>query len=172
LAAVSGSVDYTYRRPSRRAASTPRVILPSLIRPVPDVAIVLDTSGSMHEGLLAIALAEIETLLTKAGLRSAKARVLAVDTTVQAVSRVARASQVKLAGGGGTDMAEGITAAAALRPRPSIIIILTDGMTPWPPTAPHSVRVIVGLIGDEHHGSQPPTWTRVIPITIQKDVPA
>lgn len=165
LAAVSGSVDYTYRRPSRRAQSAPGVVLPSLIRPVPDVAIVVDTSGSMHEELLAIALAEIEALLAKAGLRTAKARVLAVDTTVQAVSRVSRASQVQLAGGGGTDMAEGIAAATALRPRPSIIIVLTDGITPWPPAAPQSTRVIVGLIGSEHASRQPPAWARVVPIT-------
>jgi glutamate synthase domain-containing protein 2 len=41
-------------------------------------------------------------------------RVLAVDTNVQAVRRVTRASQVQLAGGGGTDMAAGIATAAAL----------------------------------------------------------
>lgn len=128
LAAVSGNVDYTYRRPSRRAQSTPGVLLPSLIRPVPDVAIIVDTSGSMHDGLLAVALAEIEALLAKAGLRSAKARVLAVDTNVQALSRVSRASQVHLAGGGGTDMAEGIAAATALRPRPSFARAKTSAM--------------------------------------------
>ena len=116
MAAVSGNVDYTYRRPSRRSQFTPGVIMPSLYRLVPDVAVVCDTSGSMHDELLATALAEIEALLCKAGRRSAQVRVLAVDTAVHAVSRVGRASQVQLADGGGTDMGEGS------RPRPPCIL--------------------------------------------------
>jgi hypothetical protein len=57
---VAGMVDYTYRRPSRRTESTPSVILPTLERPVPDVAIVCDTSGSMTSELLARVLSEVE----------------------------------------------------------------------------------------------------------------
>jgi hypothetical protein len=44
VAAVAGKVDYTYRRPSRRAHLNPEVVLPTLRRPIPDVAIVCDTS--------------------------------------------------------------------------------------------------------------------------------
>lgn len=79
-------------------------------RPIPDIAIVCDTSGSMHERLLARALAEIEAVLTRAGLRQAQVRVLAVDTDVQAVRRVSRAAQVQLAGGGGRTWAPASTA--------------------------------------------------------------
>ncbi len=146
LASVTGNVDYTYRRPSRRQRSVPRVVLPSMHRPVPNVAIVCDTSGSMHEALLARALAEVEGILTRAGLRQTQVRVLAVDTNVHAVSRVSRASQVELAGGGGTDMGAGIRAAGALRPRPAVVIVLTDGFTPWPPGPPKGIRVVVGVL--------------------------
>ena len=123
VAAVAGMVDYSYRRPSRRAQGD--VILPTLQRPIPDVAIVVDTSGSMGDELLGRALAEVEGVLKRAGLR--QVRVLAVDTDVHAVRNVTRASQVLLAGGGGTDMGAGLAAAAALRPRPSVVIVLTDG---------------------------------------------
>jgi predicted metal-dependent peptidase len=149
VAAVSGNVDYTYRRPSRRGGASPRVVLPSMYRPVPEVAVVCDTSGSMDEVLLARALAEVEGLLTRAGLRAARLRVLAVDTAVHAVRRVTRAGQVVLAGGGGTDMGAGIEAAAALRPRPSVIVVLTDGFTPWPDTPPRGCRVVVGLLAQD-----------------------
>ena len=132
VTAVAGKVDYSYRRPSRRAHLSPDVVLPTLVRPVPDVAIVCDTSGSMHDRLLARALAEVEGVLSRAGLRQRQVRVLAVDTDVHAARRVSRASQVRLAGGGGTDMGAGIAAAAALRPRPSVVVVLTDGYTPWP----------------------------------------
>ena len=155
VAAVAGAVDYTYRRPSRRMHELGDVVLPSLQRPIPDVAIVCDTSGSMHERLLARALAEIEGVLARTGLRSTQVRVLAVDAAVAAVGRVSRASQVTLAGGGGTDMGAGIAAAAALRPRPSIVIVLTDGFTPWPERPPPRVRVVVGLLSE---GVLPPAW--------------
>jgi predicted metal-dependent peptidase len=133
---VAGMVDYTYRRPSRRAQASPGVLLASLERPVPDVAIVCDTSGSMTGDLLGRALIEVEALLTRVGLRQTNVRVLACDAEVQSVRRVSRASQVELLGGGGTDMGEGITQAVALRPRPSIVVVLTDGFTPWPEAAP------------------------------------
>lgn len=166
VSAAAGMVDYTYSRPSRRAHLHRKVVMPSLRRPLPDVAIVCDTSGSMHERLLARALAEVEAVLSRAGLRSSQVRVLAVDTAVHAVRRVSGASQVRLAGGGGTDMGAGIAAAAALRPRPSVVIVLTDGFTPWPPRPPAGVRVVVGLLTDPDGGSgwAPPEWARTVPI--------
>jgi predicted metal-dependent peptidase len=161
LAAVAGAVDYTYRRPSRRGAATDPVVLPSLHRPVPSVAIVCDTSGSMHERLLGRVLVEVDGILARVGVRDA--RVLAVDTTVHAVRRVSSARQVELAGGGGTDMGSGIAAASTLRPRPSIVVVLTDGFTPWPDRPPRGARVVVGLLAQ--HGpppSWPPPWARAV----------
>jgi predicted metal-dependent peptidase len=166
VAAVAGKVDYSYRRPSRRAHLNREVVLPTLRRPIPDVAIVCDTSGSMHERLLARALTEIEAVLVRAGLRQAQVRVLAVDTDVHIVRRVSRAAQVQLAGGGGTDMGSGIEGAAALRPRPSVVIVLTDGYTPWPELPPPGIRVIVGLLaeGVRPPGWAPPDWARTVVI--------
>jgi predicted metal-dependent peptidase len=167
VAMAAGKVDYTYRRPSRRNALTPDVVLPSLFGPLPDVAVVCDTSASMHGDLLARALAEVEGLLTKGGLRHAQLRVLAVDTNVHSVRRVSRASQVQLTGGGGTDMGSGILSAAAMKPPPSVIVVLTDGFTPWPEAPPKGPRVIVGLLEqDGIPGSpvRPPTWAHTVHI--------
>lgn len=163
LAAVAGSADYTYRRPSRRQAAVSPAVLPTMHRPIPQVAVVCDTSGSMHEELLARALAEVEGILTRAGLRSASLRVLAVDTDVHAVTRVSRARDVVLSGGGGTDMGRGIDTAVALRPRPSIVIVLTDGFTPWPADPPRGVHVIVGVLVDsEGYVPDLPAWSRPV----------
>jgi predicted metal-dependent peptidase len=118
----------------------------------------------MHDGLLARALAEVDGILTRAGLRRG-APVLAVDTAVQTVRRVASARQVPLAGGGGTDMAQGIEAAAKLRPRPTIIVVLTDGFTPWPAQPPPGTRVVVGLLTQATIGLRAPNapdWARTI----------
>lgn len=169
LYTVSGSVDYTYRRPSRRAGASPGVVLPALERPVPEVVVLCDTSGSMSEDQLAQVLAEVDGLLRGVGLARNRLRVLAADAAVQTVQRVASARQINLVGGGGTDMGAGIEAAVRLRPRPSVIVVLTDGITPWPDRAPKGVQVVVGLVGSPlqarsgrvWHG---PDWARVVHI--------
>jgi predicted metal-dependent peptidase len=162
VAEVAGAVDYSYRRPSRRSAAVSdfsQVVLPALRRPVPEVAVVCDTSGSMTEDLLAMVLAEVEGLLRALGL-ARRVRVLACDTAVAPAQRVSSARQVQLVGGGGTDMGAGIAAAAALRPRPAVTVVLTDGYTPWPATPPKGMRVVVGLLGSG--APEAPSWTRSV----------
>jgi len=159
VADTAGAVDYSYRRPSRRAAAVGNVVLPALRRPVPEVAVVCDTSGSMSDDLLAASLAEVEGLLNALGL-ARSLRLLACDTAAGQARRVSSARQVELVGGGGTDMGAGISAAAALRPRPAIIVVLTDGYTPWPDSAPRGSKVVVGLLGDE--APDAPDWARAI----------
>lgn len=164
LSDVSGAVDYSYRAVSRRAAVLPAVILPSLRQPVPNVAVVADTSGSMGERELAAVLGEVKGVLRSAGLRDG-VRFIACDAAVHADRRIASAKQAAgaLTGGGGTDMGRGIDAAVRGRPRPDVVIVLTDGYTPWPPEAPAGVKVIVGLIGA---GDMPaPAWARTVKIT-------
>jgi len=159
---VAGAVDYSYRKPSRRSAVTGCVVLPALRRPVPEVAVVCDTSGSMTEDLLAMVLAEVEGLLRGLGL-ARRLRVLACDTAVGPAQRVSSARQVTLTRGGGTNMGAGIAAAAALRPRPGVCVVLTDGYTPWPAAAPKGMRVVVGLLGER--APQAPSWARGIRVT-------
>src|SRR6202012_883540 len=133
----AGAADYSYRRPSRRAAAVGNVVLPALRRPVPDVAVVCDTSGSMSDELLAMVLAEVEGLLRSLGV-SRQLRVLACDAAAGPAQRVSSARQVELIGGGGTAIGAGITAAAALRPRPAITVGLTDGFNPSPIPTPRA----------------------------------
>jgi predicted metal-dependent peptidase len=159
---ISGCVDYSYRRPSRRARSVGRAILPALRRPVPEVAVVCDTSGSMSDGQLAEVLAEVDGVLRSVGVRSSGVRVLSCDAAVHRIQRVSSARQVELAGGGGTDMAAGIEEAVRARPRPGVVVVLTDGHTPWPAAPPKGVHVVVGLVGPT--GPQPPSWARAVRI--------
>jgi predicted metal-dependent peptidase len=159
VAETAGAVDYSYRRPSRRSAVAGQVVLPALRRPVPEVAVVCDTSGSMTEDLLALALAEVEGLLRALGL-ARQVRVLACDTAVGPAQRVSSARQVELIGGGGTDMRTGIAAAATLRPRPAVTVVLTDGFTPWPAEQPKGMRIVVALIGPRARPAPP--WARAV----------
>ncbi|WP_329029676.1 vWA domain-containing protein [Streptomyces sp. NBC_01423] len=156
---ASGAVDYTYRRPSRRSAALYGIVLPSLRRPLPRVAVVVDTSGSMGEGELAAALGEVTGVLREVGVRGNRVSVLACDADVHAVSRVTATEQVTLGGGGGTDMRVGIARALAGPERPGIVVVLTDGYTPWPDESP-SCRLIAALIGTE--APQPPSWIETV----------
>jgi predicted metal-dependent peptidase len=152
---TAGRVDYRQGRRNRRAAALPSVVLPGLLRPVPSVAVVIDTSGSVEAEDLSSAVAEVGGITAAIGARHRNVTVLAVDTQVQAVSRTSRGRDIELVGGGGTDMGKGLEAAAALRPRPDVIVVLTDGWTPWPKSPPARVTVIVGLVGQ--HAAAPDT---------------
>ncbi|MEU7281059.1 VWA-like domain-containing protein [Streptomyces sp. NPDC045431] len=156
---AGGAVDYTYRRPSRRTPALRGVVLPSLRRPLPRVAVVIDTSGSMGDDDLAAALAEITGVLREVGVRGNRVTVLACDADVHAVSRVTSTDQIALGGGGGTDMRVGIASALAAPDRPNIVVVLTDGFTPWPDETP-SCRLIAALIGAD--APEPPAWVETV----------
>jgi predicted metal-dependent peptidase len=126
------------------------------------VVIVVDTSGSMSDDDLASALAEVAGVLRGVGVRGNRVTVLSCDAAVHVARRVARAEELDFAGGGGTDMRVGIEAALAQPQRPDVVVVLTDGFTPWP-AEPTGTRVIAGLIGPEPPA--PPPWIESLPIT-------
>ncbi|MBT9147969.1 MAG: hypothetical protein DDT32_01738 [Syntrophomonadaceae bacterium] len=112
--------------------------------------------------MLSQALAEVSGILKTCGLRQG-VTVLSVDTQVQTSSRVFDARQIKLRGGGGTDMGAGLTAAVKLMPRPQLAIVLTDGYTPWPTNKPSGLKhVIIGLLDEGTVSS--PSWAKNIQI--------
>lgn len=160
LADAAGMWDYSYKHPSRRNPMPGAVILPGFRAPRPAVAVVIDTSGSMGSDDLNAALAEIRGVLRSCGTASAGVRVYVTDHHVHSAKKVFRVEQIQLKGGGGTDMRLGISAAMADRPTPDIIIVLTDGYTPWP-TESVGVRVIAALIGASPD-TKVPEWIKKI----------
>jgi predicted metal-dependent peptidase len=159
VADIAGRVDFTYRKPSRRAAALPDIVLPSLRQPQPTVAVVIDTSGSMNDAMLAQVLGEVGGLLSSVGIGSRRLHVVCCDAQAYQAQRVLNAHDVRLLGGGGTDMGAGLAATADLRPRPDLVIVLTDGHTPWPSGPPGKAKVIVGLL--DSTGSVPDWATSV-----------
>ena len=161
FASVAGLVDYSYARPSRRASVMGAIVMPTMRRPLPIVAVVVDTSRSMT-GLFSDVLAEVDAILSGIGVGRDCLRVLSCDVHVHLVQRVTSARQVELFGDGGTSMVAGIESALALRPRPSMIVVLTDGYTPWPAAAPRGARVVIGLVGEGRW--EVPDWAKVVRI--------
>jgi predicted metal-dependent peptidase len=159
IAHAAGCHDYAYSRPGRRRV--PRIVTPALRRPLVTVSVVVDTSGSMGQSDLNAALAEVKGVITAAGVGTQRLTVLACDASVGAATRVRRIEEVQLVGGGGTDMRVGIAAAEAGRPRPDVIVVFTDGYTPWP-DRPTRARLVVGIIGTPADAMHVPAWATTV----------
>ena len=144
-----------WNRPPRRLIG--RVVLPRRARYEPEVALVIDTSGSIGPAELSTTLTQVGRIASAVG----EVTVITVDAKIQAVARVSSIKSVLplLKGGGGTDMRLGIEHARRLGA--DIVVVLTDGYTPWPDRAP-SIPVIVALIGGDD--VQVPGWAKVVRI--------
>ncbi|KQV09816.1 MULTISPECIES: VWA-like domain-containing protein [unclassified Kitasatospora] len=176
--AASGSgagEDYTYGRPSRRSAGVPGVVLPSLRRRPPRVAVIIDTSGSVSDAELGSALREVAAISQALCGRRDLVSVLPCDAASGIVHQLCRAEGIPLVGGGGTDLRAGFTRALRTGQRPDVIVVLTDGQTPWPSSRP-PCRTVVGLFprarpagswdedDPDYVPDTPPDWARVVEI--------
>lgn len=143
---TSGRTHTTWTRPNRRAASTPGVVRPGWRRPNPTVACVVDTSGSVDDVLLGKAMAEVDGALRGLGVAGSDVTVLSCDAAVHTVQRLRKATDATLVGGGGTDLRVALAAVDRLRPRPTLVVVFTDGYTPWPDLPPAGCAVVVALL--------------------------
>ncbi|WP_373299990.1 vWA domain-containing protein [Streptomyces xantholiticus] len=165
--------DHSYRRPSRRSAGVPGVLLPSLRRTPPRVCVVIDTSASVSDAELGSALLEVAAISRAVGGRRDLVSVISCDAAAGVAVPLCRAENIELVGGGGTDLRSGFARALRSRPRPHVIVALTDGQTPWPSAQP-PCRTVVGLFPRPAHAvdernpdyvpDAPPSWARVVTI--------
>ncbi|UGT42799.1 VWA-like domain-containing protein [Nocardia yamanashiensis] len=164
--------DYTYGRPARRSAGLPGVVLPSLRRTPPRVTVIIDTSASVSDTELGSALLEVAAISRAVGGRRDLVTVLSCDAAARIAHPLCAAEGIPLLGGGGTDLREGFARAVRARPRPDVLVVLTDGQTPWPSARP-SCRTVVGLFRRSPSWSEqcadyvpdlPPEWARVVEI--------
>ena len=121
----------TYTRPNRRRSGG-GLIIPGKKGEVPRITVCVDTSGSMEDHDKALAVGLINRVLNRFKVRSG-IRVITGDTagrTSDVVSR--KLDQLFMGGGGGTDMRPLIDEAMSTRPKPHLILVVTDGGTEWP----------------------------------------
>ncbi|MGC8466151.1 MAG: DUF2201 family putative metallopeptidase [Acidimicrobiales bacterium] len=157
-----GLTDYTTSKLARREAEP--FLLSSLagVAPVRCVAVV-DTSASIDERELASALTELAGLVRALGGQPID--VVLCDTEANVVRRVVDPWTLELRGGGGTDLRVGIRTAAELRPAADLIVVVTDGITPWPVAPPDANRRAIYLAVLLASAPDPPPfmWTVSIP---------
>ena len=163
LAEQAGRTNYSYSRPSRRRI--PGIVAPAMRGPSITVSLVIDTSGSMTSADLDAAMGEVAGVLKAGGIARDRVRILACDAKSTTAQHVRSVADVTLVGGGGTDMRVGIAAANAARPAPHVVVVLTDGDTPWPdrPTRSHLVCAIIG--GVQGRGGTP-AWASTVHVPV------
>ena len=174
LATVLGRRDYVYTRPSRRQSAmrigNHEIILPSMRKPAPPaIAIIVDTSGSIGNDEITLFLSEVDGIVKANGI-SQGVTVIPCDADIGEIQKLrsrGAITSLKLTGGGGTDMGVGIAAAGKLRPTPKIVIVLTDGFTPWPTSLPKGVETLIVCLTAEESLRTTPNWAKTI--LIEKD---
>jgi predicted metal-dependent peptidase len=143
------------------------IILPAMRQPAPPhIAAVVDTSGSISQDELNSFVGEIGGIMRSVGL-SQGLTIVPCDTGAKDIIRVRSTSQlpkVEFRGGGGTDMGAGITAVLGLKRFAHIVIVLTDGYTPWPANCPDPSRHYIAVVTNPDTASNVPQWMRVITI--------
>ena len=157
----AGAVDARYDAPGRRQAGlgygAGRPVMPRLRQPIPEVMLVVDTSGSMGTAELSAAVSEASGVLRALGVR---AQLATCDAAVQGLRPVRDVRDVlsALRGGGGTDLRPAFAAAEKLRPRPEVVIAITDGLVGdgVPTVAPRGMRVL--WVGVGKFARRPASW--------------
>lgn len=169
VASVAGRKDYTYRRPSRRQdalrGGKSEIILPAMRQqPPPTIAVVYDTSGSMSQQALTAGMSEILGI-TKALAGKAQLFAIPCDEKPHGVFQIktqADLLKVKPLGGGGTNMPAGIEFAIKQKPQPKIIVVITDGFTPWPGQKPRNIEQILVILTERGAEKDVPSWMPVL----------
>lgn len=169
LATMSGRRDYKYTRPSRRQAAmkigSSELILPAMRKPVPPpIAVVIDTSGSISDTDIRDFLSEVDGIARTHGIASG-ITVIPCDAQVGKIQRVKSRGDIvniELTGGGGTDLRVGIEEALTLRPTPRILVVLTDGFTPWPDSPPKSFETSIVCLSHSAALNEVPSWFKAI----------
>jgi len=130
----AGRDESTWRRPNRRYLADD-VYMPSMeSTSMGELVVVLDTSGSCFEGSVINRFAtELATIIEQ--VKPSKVRVLYVDSDVcgdQVFEDGQFAiTQMKVSGGGGTDMTAAFRWVADKCIQPEAVVVLSDGYTPF-----------------------------------------
>ncbi|MCB0344954.1 MAG: hypothetical protein KDD66_07545 [Bdellovibrionales bacterium] len=163
-----GSRSSCWTMPNMLQAAIPSgIVLPAHEERSPNVAMVVDTSGSMDQELLGRALSEIDGLLRTLEVTEGLT-VIPTDAAAHTVQNVFAASQLKLEGNGGTNLGVGIDEAGKLMPKPEAVIVITDGYTPWPEEGPKDMEVVVVVVSkqwpqpEQKKRNPAPKWARMV----------
>jgi len=160
LNCINGYGITTWKKLNRRVPPG-AMRLPAHLQPFPRVCLIVDTSGSMGQDDLGLALGVIASVVKALSNSHEGLTVVTGDTHAASCQKVFGARAVELMGGGGTDMGHLIKECAAHRPGYDVIIVCSDGETPW--CEPVNARVVACLTRrSSHKDYAPPAWIKTV----------
>lgn len=124
---VAGKSYHSYKRVNRRSPGS--MIFPGMVDYRPTAMLGLDTSGSMGKSDFESLISEIEGIMKK-GMRSNRSlKTFCVDTEIKGIELVNSVKDLKLTGGGGTEMSVAFRFVNSLpkKEQPDIFVLGTDG---------------------------------------------
>jgi predicted metal-dependent peptidase len=134
------------------------------VAPLPRITVIVDTSGSMSDDDLGLSLGLIRKVLNSFRIRDG-IKVITGDTRGQTKQLcLSDPKHIELTGGGGTNMATIVAEVLTTRPQPQMILICTDGETPWPDDSP-GIPIVACLTNPRATLSdlyQPPSWIPIV----------
>lgn len=123
---------------------------------------------------LAVVTREVVAIASRVGVHGRDLVITDVDAQAyDSVKFTGAKGPERVQGRGGTDMRVAIAAACPRRTKPSVIVVLTDGGTPWPDVKP-PIPVVIVLVREpaalEHARRAVPSWARVVEISAGQPV--
>jgi predicted metal-dependent peptidase len=154
----AGGADFSMARPSRRSTVFPGVVRPGMVEQEVEVAIFWDTSGSMGTPQLNKARQVTMEVLRQMGIDSVL--MAQGDTKIQMDFQRVRLKDIPemdCNGRGGTNFNPVFSRLAELKPKPDLIMIVSDGDGPAPSKPPPATPV-VWVIVPAPWSRRPTTW--------------
>lgn len=154
---IAGGFDFSMRFISKRSYTT-GIIRPGLIEQEVIPFFVRDTSGSMSEEDIAVANAEAVGVMRSAGVD--RAWLLDADAQIYEPRLVQVNTLLKLPviGRGGTSFKPAFEFAEKMKPKPDLIIYLTDGYGDAPEKPPSIPTIWCIIVTHGSRGGQPTDW--------------
>ena len=164
VARSSGDGGRSWRRPKRYSPGQ-GIELPQRRKLIANIAVVVDTSGSMHCGTtMGQVLGALDRLIRGFQQRG-KVLVMTGDTEISSVNHVVNTKEIEFTGGGGTDMGLLVESAADINPKPDAVVVITDGWTNW--CEPIDIPVFAVLTESVQEHYKPPAWIKSIDISVE-----
>lgn len=165
LNVVEGMMDYSFKKRHRKQEAYKDFVKQGFIAYAPNVAVIADTSGSMSDKDIGQAIAEIGSIL-----KATRARIqfVSCDADVNFSAKISNKHQVQFKGGGGTDMRIAFKHLDTVKPKADIILIVTDGYTPWPAERNKGCKKTIAVITQNGTTESMPAWIHPIKIDERK----
>ncbi len=160
----AGGHDFSLARPSRRSPAR-GIVRPGMIEYLPELGIVLDTSGSMGEKQLVRAAREAYAIAQTLGIDE----VLFCEADAAVSQEWQRVGPdffraLAISGRGGTDFRPAIESAQNLSPPIDILVYLTDGDGCAPEEEPANLAVVWGIV-PSYYNRAPASWGHTVIIS-------